>query len=146
MSCLKSTTYWVSLFHILHVKYGIKRPNSLSFFFIILASDRYRLPVHHKQPRAEPSKKSSNCALQYSMLYTFWEPAVPDLLEFFSASVRQRRFRAASVRVGCRQRSFITTGTANNSRLVRYHPICPVSRQCVIRPIDVVKGASERST
>ena len=39
MSCLKSTTYWVSLFHILHVKYGIKQPNSLSFFFIILASD-----------------------------------------------------------------------------------------------------------
>ena len=38
MSCLKSTTYWVSLFLILHVKYGIKRPNSLSFFFIILAS------------------------------------------------------------------------------------------------------------
>ena len=37
MSCLKSTTYWVFLFHILHVKYGIKRPNSLSFFFIILA-------------------------------------------------------------------------------------------------------------
>ena len=38
MSCLKSTTYWISLFHILHVKYRIKRPNSLSFFFIILAS------------------------------------------------------------------------------------------------------------
>ena len=38
MSCFLSTTYWVSLFHILHVKYGIKRPNSLSFFFIILAS------------------------------------------------------------------------------------------------------------
>ena len=37
MSCLKSTTYWISLFHILHVKYRIKRPNSLSFFFIILA-------------------------------------------------------------------------------------------------------------
>ena len=39
MWCSKSTTYWVSLFHILHVKYGIKRPNSLSFFFIILASE-----------------------------------------------------------------------------------------------------------
>ena len=38
MSCLKSTTYWISLFRILHVKYRIKRPNSLSFFFIILAS------------------------------------------------------------------------------------------------------------
>ena len=38
VSCLKSTTYWASLFLILHVKYGIKRPNSLSFFFIILAS------------------------------------------------------------------------------------------------------------
>ena len=37
MSCL-STTYWVFLFHILQVKYGIKRPNGLSFFFIILAS------------------------------------------------------------------------------------------------------------
>ena len=41
MSCLKSTTYWVFLFHILHVKYGIKQPNSLSFFFIILASERH---------------------------------------------------------------------------------------------------------
>ena len=40
MSCFLSTTYWVFLFHILHVKYGIKRPNSLSFFFIILASSR----------------------------------------------------------------------------------------------------------
>ena len=39
MSCLKSTTYWISLFHILHVKYRIKRPNSLSLFFIILASE-----------------------------------------------------------------------------------------------------------
>ena len=38
MSCFLSTTYWVFLFHILHVKYGIKRPTSLSFFFIILAS------------------------------------------------------------------------------------------------------------
>ena len=41
MSCFLSTTYWVFLFHILHVKYGIKRPNSLSFFFIILASTRH---------------------------------------------------------------------------------------------------------
>ena len=40
MSCLKNTTYWVFLFHILHVKYWIKRPNSLSFFFIILASGK----------------------------------------------------------------------------------------------------------
>ena len=40
MSCLKSTTYWAPLFLILHVKYGIKRPNSLSFFFTILASGR----------------------------------------------------------------------------------------------------------
>ena len=39
MSCFLSTTYWVFLFHILHAKYGIKRPNSLSFFFIILASE-----------------------------------------------------------------------------------------------------------
>ena len=29
---LLSTTYWAFLFHILHVIYGIKRPNSLSFF------------------------------------------------------------------------------------------------------------------
>ena len=39
MSCFLSTTYWVFLFHVLHVKYEIKRPNSLSFFFIILASE-----------------------------------------------------------------------------------------------------------
>ena len=52
MSCFLSTTYWVSLFLILHVKYGIKRPNSLSFFFIILASghrsksaSRWRIPT-----------------------------------------------------------------------------------------------------
>ena len=45
MSCLKNMTYWISSFHILHVKYRIKLPNSLSFFFIILAS--VRLPAEY---------------------------------------------------------------------------------------------------
>ena len=37
--CIKRTTYWVFLFHILHVKHGIKIPNMSCVLFIILASD-----------------------------------------------------------------------------------------------------------
>ena len=53
MSCFLITTYLVFSFHILHVKYGIKRPNSLYSFFIILASDTDNLSVALSSPSSE---------------------------------------------------------------------------------------------
>ena len=54
MSCFLSTTYWVFLLHILHVKYGIKRPNSLSFFFIILASGWHKFNLSRLFSNSDP--------------------------------------------------------------------------------------------
>ena len=87
MSCLKSTTYWVSLFHILHVKYGIKRPNSLSFFFIILASGQSRRPLNtdrmnitsdrarHDLIETQSKRSSSDSQLSEDSLPGFWSSA-----------------------------------------------------------------------
>ena len=85
MSCFLSTTYWVSLFHILHVTYGIKRPNSLSFFFIILASDLTTFnPSQAKHQRdsdlcsADESVDSSPPTCRLSRLFTCAIRAVSD--------------------------------------------------------------------